>query len=441
MIAPVQDRPKEGVHRERALTYLLALFLVVVVFSVNVHGWGALASPWALVAELHGTRDAPASWHMGEEVPYCYRWLFRALVLSAIRIVPGGTSPEGFYSVFVAASGATLFLAAIAFEQLLRELGHTSRWRRLGLGLFFAGFPIVFAYDMPIHTREDFLAYGCVALELVWVARDRPWLLALTGAAAANVRETTALGLLPYLFVASRSRATRFAAVTPAFLAMAAVHVLRAPARAGVLPPQGITTNLAAPGESLLYLFASFGALWVLAAIRLVERRSQGQRDGILGWPQAAFAIGLALVTYVFLGMMRECRIVYVAAPWVVGLSLEYLASERFREVWHERAAWLVALLVLALGAWFELRIAREPELTLRLRSVIGESFQPGFEPPRIFEQGGESFLVYPYFASPWNGIHVLLQLGATAFVFAGEAARALRGRERVPGNSERRKQ
>src|SRR5262249_22559123 len=153
--------------------------LVAFVFWLNATGYGALASPAVLGAELHAPADAPASWGLGEEAPYSYRWLFRAGVLAVARAVPAARTREGVYILFIIASAASLLLAALVVDRLLRDLGHFAAHARLGTSLFVLGFPVLFAYDFPIHTREDLLAYACVALELVLCGRDRPGFLAL----------------------------------------------------------------------------------------------------------------------------------------------------------------------------------------------------------------------------------------------------------------------
>lgn len=404
----------------------LTLLGIGAVLWVNVGGYGVLTWPSTLAAELHSTPEEPLSWAQGAEAPYCYRWLFRALVLGACRVLGVSTS-EGFYEVFVAASALSLGLAVFLLERFLRATGASVARARLGGLLFLASFPVLFAYDLPVHTREDPLAYALVSLQLWLVALERPLALALAGVVAANVRETTTLGLLPFVFVGSRPLSHRLAAVAPAFAAVALVHVLRAPPTAahGYLL-EGVTQNLREPTEALLYLGASLGSLWLLAGLRLAEKRASGELSGPWGWRASGLALGLAVLANALLGMLRECRIVFVAAPFAVKLSLEYLGSERFREVARARAAWLALAAVLVLGLALEVWIACDASAVERLRPWIGGSFQPGWAPPReMLLPSGETALVYPYWASPLNGVLVLLHLAFAAFVGAGEAARA----------------
>ena len=186
-----------------------------------------MASPGALLAELHwekGNLDKP--WEMGEELPYRYRPLYRAVVLAVYSRIPH-EDPEVFYGVFVTMGALCLLFAAMAFDWYLRETGWSGKQALFGTAAFMLGFPVFFAYDMPIHTREDLLGYAWIALTLVAVARDRPIAVAMLGIVGAGIRETCLLGVLPYFFVSTRSmqwRAFAYALPGGAWLILRAVR-------------------------------------------------------------------------------------------------------------------------------------------------------------------------------------------------------------------------
>ncbi len=196
--------PREADSRFIVLM-VLATILVVIALGHQVVGNGALATPGVLLAELHAAPASPdldRPWEMGEELPYRYRPLYRFLVLSVYAHLE--PRPEVFYGLFVTAGALSLLLALVFFDWLLRELGYSSKQALIGMALFGLGFPVLFAYDMPIHTREDFLGYAWITVTLVAVARDRPWLVALLGAIGAGIRETCLLGVLPFFLVSKR---------------------------------------------------------------------------------------------------------------------------------------------------------------------------------------------------------------------------------------------
>lgn len=438
----------------RNARFLLYAALVALVFltqsgACRPEGTGAISSPHDLAVELHATKDAPGAWPMGAEVPYRYRWLFRAIVLGAEPLYPASRQPgpageEGFYALFLALSALSLLASCATFDLLLGKLGYGPRERILGVVLYLTGFPILFAYDMPIHTREDLLENACFCLALLAVVSDRPVLTVLAVVLAANVREMGLLAAVPYWFCSRRSRAVRAAVIGAATAGTLLVTSLRDLSLE--LPwfldrsawhPEGYRTTLHAPLEGALYVFVCFGALWV-AAFLGARRRRERVGDAVyakdlVGFPQAALCIFLALASSIALGQVREVRTVYLAFPFVIPLALEYVVKDLANDAKLVRAR-VAAGIVFALGAVFLARVASSPDFVKALRPWIGESFQPGFEAPVIYDlvdpaSGARSEVpVWPYTASPWNGVALVFHASLAAGIIAarvGEWGRA----------------
>ena len=106
------------------------------------------------------------------------------------------------------------------------------------------------------------------------------------------------------------------------------------------------------------------------------------------------------------------------------------------------RVAGGVALMV---GMVFLAKVASSPEFVQGLRPWIGESFQPGFEAPKVVEyvdpathaphldEKGEPIvsLVYPYNgASPWNGVWLILHATLSAAIVSARLGEWLRARK-----------
>lgn len=438
--------------------YALYAVLVALVFLTQSAvmrdpGMGALSSPHDLAVELHATPDAPGAWPLGAIVPYRYRWVFRALVLSA-----GAVSPMkdalGFYLVFVALSALSLLLACVLFDVLLRRLGFTERQALVGVVLYLAGFPIAFAYDMPIHTREDLLENAVFVLALLAVLADRPVATVLATVLAANVREMGLLAAVPFWFSSRRPAGVRagvVAAATAGALLVTSTREL-APRIPWFLDrtawkPEGYQTTLDAPLEGALYVFVCFGALWFAALAGAVSssRDLRKDRHDLLHWRPALLCTLLALVSSVALGQVREVRTVYLAFPWVIGLALEYLRKDFAADMKLPRAR-VAGGVVLAAGMVFLTFVASSPEFVKSLRPWIGESFQPGFEAPVVNElvdptTGAphldpgtgkpEVVAVWPYRgASPWNGVWLILHASLSAAIVAARVGEWLRARK-----------
>lgn len=384
---------------------------------------GVIASEGMLAAELHADEDTP--WGLGLLEPYCYRPAFRALVLAFWAGLGGGEAT--FYGVFVTLGALSLLGAAWAFHLLLGRLGFDARHTRLGVALFLLGFPALFAYDIPIHTREDLLGYAAIALTLVFVARDEAVPVAILGALGATVRETCLLGVLPFALVSRRPWPQRLLAYAPGAVAWLGVRAAQGPPGGSRYEYVSISTAplFERPGEAALYLFATFGALWVAAALRLFAD-PRPPRHPLLARRVVLLAVGAVAATGWTMGMIREARITYVLFPFIIPLALDLLGSARARAAARTRAAWTAGLLVLGVGAAGIGLLIADPEGHIpALREVIGENFNPGalqvLELPP--EDGDVVVLEEPVFASRWNGPHVLLHAAASAFLLAGWAA------------------
>ncbi|HZU96844.1 MAG TPA: hypothetical protein VFF73_09145, partial [Planctomycetota bacterium] len=427
----------------------------------------------------HATPERPGDWPFGATVPLRYRWLFRSTVLQVERLSPSLQTESGFYGLFVAASALALFLSTLTFDLLLRRLGFSIGHTTLGVVLYLTSFPILFAYDMPIHTREDLLENACFSLALVAVVADRPALTVLATFLAANVREMGLLAALPFWFCSKRSRAVRASVVGASTLLTCLVTSIvdRTPSVPWFLDhrkwaPQGYETTLHAPLEGALYVFVCFGALWVAAFLGAARRRARlgdayradlldaggaapprdppasqaslpsggspeslarSARSDLLGFPQAAICVTLALVSSIALGQVREVRTVYLAFPFVIPLALEYLTTDFVRDMQLPRAR-VAAGVVVALGgifltfvAWSPTHIPTEHTVTFvdRFREYFGESFQPGFQAPATYrDEAGEELLVWGYTASPWNGVHLVFHAALVAAIIAARGGR-----------------
>lgn len=417
------EQPQEQIEDDGGrfiVLMVLATILVVVALSHQVVGNGALASPGVLLAELHAAPASPdldRPWEMGEELPYRYRPLYRFLVMSVYAHMEQRS--EVFYGLFVTAGALSLLLALVFFDWLLRELGFSSKQALFGMALFALGFPVLFSYDMPIHTREDFLGYAWIAVTLVAVARDRPWIVAGLGAVGAGIRETCLLAVLPYFLVSKRKTQAKVLAYAVPGIAWLAIRFARS------LPETydyvGVSTapTLEYPLEALLYLFACFGCLWVAAGLRLAQR--EAPTHPLLHWKVVLLAFVATASTGWTLGMIREARITYILFPFVIGLSLEFFASARFKEMLRSKAACAAAVNVLVIGLMFLAYLHQDPDRVYGLREYFESSFNFGVSPVKLMQlPNGEEVWVEQAYASSMNGPVVLLHLAASAFLGAG---------------------
>lgn len=419
-VASTEATPRELDEGTRfILSILLVTVGVVFVFGHQVFGNGALSSPEALFAELHADEAEPLEkpWGIGEELPYRYRPLYRAVVLAVYDQLPH-EGPEAFYGLFVTAGAITLLLAALIFDWYLREIGFSGKQALWGTALFLFGFPVLFSYDMPIHTREDFLGYAWITLTLIAVARDRPWAVVALGVVGVSIRETCLLGVLPYFLVSKRPRWQQGLAYAIPGAAWLALRVVRS---TGVSYPYWQISSeptLAFPLEAALYLFACFGCLWVAAGVRLRDR--DAPRHPLLGTWVVLLAFALTASTGWTMGMIRENRITYILAPFVIPLALAFFDSPRGRRIARCPQAWIAGAVVLGLGlaglAW----LRDDPRRVIPLQAWIGKWFHPGAAPVELMADELGWIEVEQSWASPMNGPVVLVHLAASTWLAVG---------------------
>ncbi len=408
--------------------------LVALALGHQLGSNGLLADATSLWRELHWTAERP--WGMGLDEPFCYRPLFRALVLGVCSVV--GDDPSVTYGVFLVLSALSLLLAAGCFDLLLGRLGFSSNQRLVGVALFLVGFPVLFSHDIPVQTREDLLGYALIAATLVAVADDRPIVAGLLAAVGATVRETCLLGVLPLVLVSRRRRPELVPAYLLPFLSLILVRFAQAPAGPRVslveLVVNSTKPTRERPGEALLYAFAAFGALWVAAGLRLADRRSP-PRHPLLAPRVVAAACGAVVLFGWLLGMVRENRITYVLFPFVVPLALDWLWT-RGAEL-RRPAAMVAGLVVLLAGALGIAWLRDDYDRVMGLWPVIGDCFNPGI--PSVLEvpiEGtDETELRSIYFASPLQGPVVVAHLALAAAIAVAAGLERWRPRQDVaPG-------
>lgn len=399
--------------------------LVALVLGHQLGSNGLLADASSLWRELHWSDDRP--WGMGLGEPYCYRPLFRAIVLAVCGVV--GQDPTSTYGVFLVLSALSLLLAAGCFDVLLGRLGFASHQRLAGVALFLLGFPVLFSHDIPIQTREDLLGYALIAATLVAVADDRPIVVGLLGAVGATVRETCLLGVLPLVLVSRR----RWQEVAPGyllpFLSLCLVRLAQAPSGPRLSLVELVVNSTKPtrdrPGEALLYAFAAFGALWVAAALRLKDRTPS--RHPLLAPRVVAAAAGSVVLFGWLMGMVRENRITYVLFPFVVPLALDWLWTHA--NALRRPPAMVTGLVVLLAGALGVAWLRDDYDRVMGLWPVVGDCFNPGI--PSVLEvpvEGtDETELRSVYFASPLQGPVLVVHLALSAAIAVAAALRPRR--------------
>jgi hypothetical protein len=311
-----------------ATIFLLILIIILMaVFARHLTSETSLISDQAGLAQLLGSAGSGdvQEWKVSEWPSMRYRILFRGLILGTVEILGGEVSDSTFYHIFVGWCFGLTLLTLLALYYLLGTLGFGHPYRFLGGLLFLFSFPILFAYNYPVFTREDTLAFLWVTLGLIFLVRKRLIMASLIGILAVLSRETGIILAIAIFFGSSGSLLKRIAAIIPTIAALIAVRLIIGFESYNITA--GFFRNLQLPIESLFFLFICFGFLWMLApaglsCIKKSILAGPGHKVMARSFPWVLAAILAAAAAF---SILRENRITFIIFPWIITLALFWI--------------------------------------------------------------------------------------------------------------------
>lgn len=252
-----------------------------------------------------------------------YRVLFQWVVEGVYSAVSPSESSECFFATFITLSFLCLAITGVAFHQYAKVLGFSDSSAQFAIALFFLSPPILLAYVFPVHTREDPLAYLLVIFGLVALIRGNRILMVLFSVFGALTRETTLVLSFTYLVAGSGRLRERIV-----LSAIAPLTLLATRWWLGVQsyrPFDGATRNVEFPIESVFFLAMVFGVLWpigVAGYFEAIRIRNQLPNSWRVLYLSAPIVLLLILVTNIALARVREIRIGFMFAPWLLPFAV-----------------------------------------------------------------------------------------------------------------------
>lgn len=307
-------------ERRRNLLILLVLLASAQFFISNFCFRGYLRSPHTLGRELKTPVDALEDYRLVQEPPFKYRLVFPALVKYSHQLLYERGDSDGFYMVYFFWSLAFFLSAAIAFFWLLTVSGFSETLSFLGSLIFLLLPPMLFAYTLPVHTREDTLAYTVFFVALGLLLQKRWFFFFSLSLAAVLVRETLMLLPVLYLFYSGdKSIIRRFiVAGSPAALWLLVRF------SAGNEPYDhwlGLRWNLANPEQVIGFSFVTFNVLWLTFFLERSRFRTPSimLREGIRVFYHSSWLVLVLLAVTTFIGgIFNEIRLLNLYAPWMI---------------------------------------------------------------------------------------------------------------------------
>lgn len=341
------------ISRSALISILVLILVLAAIFTRHVTSDSTLLSSEQKLAQLLGSIESGdvKEWKSSTTHAMRYRVLFKALVMGTELALGGDVSDNTFYWIFVVWCFLITLASLLTFYWLLTILHFSHRYRLLGGLLFLFSFPILFAYNYPIFTKEDTLAFFWVVLALIFVIRKKLAVASLISVLAVLTRETTLIIPLS-LWIASDSKPRRkILYVLPPILAFLAVRLIMGWESYDMAA--GFYRNLKLPAESTVFLFLTFGAFWLTAYLGWRRNRTLPDKDYgrwvlMKSFPWVVVSVLFAAVSF---SVLRENRVSFILFPWIITMSLYWIkehSADLVRTARKKRLIYPVAILALA---------------------------------------------------------------------------------------------
>ncbi len=313
----------------------LLIFITIVITGIffidNAYWGGYLGSPdHGLHNEISAPSDAMYEWNLVNKPPFKYRMLFPDIVKGSWSLLPDHLRNNNtFYVLYKSWSLLFLITSVISFYVLLRVIGFSELWTFAGCVAYMISAPVLLAYSLPVHTREDTLAYTLLCIGLVCLLKHRILAFLLIAVAGVFCRET--LLLLPFILVFYYSYRTFLYRSLLALLPVATWLAIRIWLGGDDYDPWvGLKWNIANPGQVAGFAYVSFGFLWPLFLYGLFKRKAlsrQSVNTSMSLFYQSGWMVLLLILTTTFVGgIYNEIRLLFLMFPWVIGISLHVLS-------------------------------------------------------------------------------------------------------------------
>lgn len=317
----------------KILTFLI--FITIGVFFISnefLGGYLSSANP-KLENEINAPAQALYQWELSNQAPFKYRLLFPAIVKGSWHMLATHQQDnEAFFIMYKSWSLVFLITSVLSFFFLIKVTGFDNRWSLLGCSCFLISPPILLAYTLPVHTREDTLAYTLLSLGLICIFQNKIFLFFLISILGIFCRET--LLLLPFIFLFFSNYKSFPVRMIMAAIPVGAWVALRISMESGAYDPwEGLKWNLHNMEQVIGFSYVTFSFMWFLFFYgifnkhKLVEKNANSSITFLYRSGLAVFS--LIMITTFLGGIFNEIRLLFLIFPWVIILSLHVLYKNK----------------------------------------------------------------------------------------------------------------
>lgn len=313
-----------GGFREIILLVLLAGCTLLI---SNVFLNGSLNNPVNLSGELKSPPDSLYQWNIGTEAPFKYRVLQRAIVISTYKLIIGrNDSNSTFFLIYQAYAVLFHILSILLFRYFLIKISMAEV--ALAGSILFALLPPLFmAYNTPVHTREDTLAYSLLIIGLLAIIQNNTFSILAASLLGILCRETLLLlAFVNLFFNKKQSLWVRLAIALACFGLFFLIRISYGIENYNHL--EGFNWNLQNLEQVIGFGYIAFGFLWIPFFLSFIKSKQPSTVSSIL--TSSGPSVFVLVITTTFMGgIFNEIRLLYLLAPWVIVAALTYYLKNK----------------------------------------------------------------------------------------------------------------
>jgi hypothetical protein len=180
------------------------------------------------------------------------------------------------------------------------------------------------AFSWPVHTREDTLGYIILLAGLGAIVRNKPLTVLAFSLLGVLCRETLLIIPFVYLFFSHyQKRSTRILIAGVPIIVFLLVRVfVEVDDYYGSGPFAGLAWNLNNYRQVVGFIFITFGAFWIPFIFSFGDKVPAGNERLNIMINSAPYAFLLIFCSTLLVGIFNEIRLLFLAFPWVITLSL-----------------------------------------------------------------------------------------------------------------------
>ncbi|MDH5380601.1 MAG: hypothetical protein OEW75_07110 [Cyclobacteriaceae bacterium] len=305
----------------RTYTYLISLGLIVFVFS-NFFFESSLSSGKQLARELKSPGQNPEINTISKEAPFQYRILFNLLVNSSFKVSEKYGLRFTYFQIYYFYSLVFFLSSLCLFYYFLRTIGFSQVYSLAGSILYLLLPPIIWAYQLPVHTREDMLGYSIFFLALINIVKNRFFPILILSVLGVLVRET--LLLLPLVYILYNG--INLKTILTSLFSFGAFFLVRA--FLGFVHYdlwQGIKWNMENIHWVFMFIFIAFHFMWFpfFGSLKNTIPKYKNFRS------QSLVIVILIVGTTLVFGKANEIRLLVLLAPWVIVSFLDWVIENK----------------------------------------------------------------------------------------------------------------